>query len=484
MKRPMRRFAVIALIIIATVLSAWPLHARWPVALGGEELPTLAPLLGEVAPGVENLGTRGRVRATGYDRPILSAHLDQPARQELPTTEAIIEHDFARNGPSYIVTRTDYSDRLKQLTAQLVALQKQGKGMACSEQILIEARWLLEHTTAWTRLDAQLGKLGESLQNTDQNFATRQSPRDGAWGLCYDEWFLKLDATIDALNLLADHGKAIDYPLVFLQRIGSPDSLVTYLKGLLVSDIAETGIDQRDELGAVTGALSQMLFKPWLRRFIEENVQGFVITGAYIDAYQSFLDSWQDPSTGYWGAWYRSDGRLYKSADLSLTFHTISYRHGNVKYWTEIVDTTFAIKHFEYPYGWMHNGAYNHHNNYDVVKILRYGWPHMSDAQRERARSELKAMLRWCLTGPMQSDELFAVDPTFYSSPANYFYYGVSFLDEIGYLDKSRRFWTDQDFPDATSLCQTIKARLTSLNLDSPPAEAAMKKLEANCPAT
>ncbi len=245
MMRPVRRSAAVALIIITTVLSAWPLDARWPVALGGEELPTLAPLLGEVAPGVANLGTRGRVRATGEDRPVLSAHLDQSARQELTTTEVIIEHDFARNDPSYIVTRTGYFDRLKQLTAQLVALQKQGKGMACSEQILIEARWLLEHTTDWTRLDAQLGKLAESLQNTDQNFATRQSPRDGAWGLCYDEWFLKLDATIDALNLLADHGEALHYPLLFLERIGSLDSLITYLKGLLVSDIAETGIDRR-----------------------------------------------------------------------------------------------------------------------------------------------------------------------------------------------------------------------------------------------
>jgi hypothetical protein len=135
MIRPVRRSATVALIIIATVLSAWPLHARWPVALGSEELPTLAPLLGKVAPGVDNLGTRGRVRATGDDRPILSAHLDQPARQKLTNIEAIIEHDFARNDPSYIVTRTGYSETLKQLTAQLVALQKQGKGMACSEQV-------------------------------------------------------------------------------------------------------------------------------------------------------------------------------------------------------------------------------------------------------------------------------------------------------------------------------------------------------------
>jgi hypothetical protein len=107
----------------------------------------------------------------------------------------------------------------------------------------------------------------------------------------------------------------------------------------------------------------------------------------------------------------------------------------------------------------------------------------MSDAQRARARAELTAMMEWCLTGPMQSDELFAVDPTFYGSPAEFYYYGVSFLDEIGYWDKSERFWTDQDFPGASSLCQTIKARLTSLNLHGPPANAAMKKLEANCPA-
>lgn len=414
----------------------------------------------------------------------ISADSTQPTHQGFTNIEAIIEHDFAHYDPNYVVARARYADRLKPLTARLVALQEQGKGMACSEQILIEARWLLEHTTDWARLDAQLGRLAQSLQSTDQAFATGQSPQDGAWGLCYEEWFLKLDATIDALNDLADRGEAPRYPLGFLQRIGSTGSLLTYLEGLLVSNIAETGIDQRDELGAVTGALSQMLFKDHLRRFIEVNVEGFVLASAYVEAYRGFLDSWQDPATGYWGAWYRSDGKLYKSADLSLSFHTISYRRGNVQRWPEIVDTTFAIKTFEYPYGWMHNDAYNHHNNYDVVKILRYGWPHMSDAQRQRARSELEAMLEWCLTGPMEPDELFATDPTFYSSRGNYYYYGVSFLDEIGYWDKSRQFWTYKDFPGAALLCHMIKAKLRSLDLNGPPAEAAMKKLEANCSAT
>jgi hypothetical protein len=302
--------------------------------------------------------------------------------------------------------------------------------------------------------------------------------------VCFDEWFLKLDATVEALNSLAAQGTAPRYPLLFLQRIGSADTLPAYLEGLLISDIAKTGINQRDELGAVTGALSQIFFKDDLRRYIEENTQDLVIDGSYIDTFRRFLDSWQDPSTGFWGAWYLSDGKLYKSTDLSLTFHIISYRHGHVEHWPEIIDTTLGIKNLEYPFGWKHNGTFNHHNNYDVVKILRYGWPHMSDTQRERARADLRAMVDWCLTRSHHSDELFAVDPTFFSSPADYYYFGVSFIDEIGYWDKSRRFWTDQDFPGAASLCRTIKARMMSLNIRGPSAYAALEKLNANCPAS
>jgi hypothetical protein len=229
----------------------------------------------------------------------VSVDSDRSARQEFTIIQAIIKHDFIQYDSKYVATRARYANRLKPLTAQLVALQARGKDLACSEQILIEAQWLLEHTTDWPRLDAQIDELAPSLQITDQGFATEQFPGDGAWGLCYDEWFQKFDATVDALNSLADQGKAPRYPLLFLQRIGSADALTTYLEGLLVSDIAKTGINQRDELGAVTSALSQIIFKDDLRRFIEENAQGFVIAGAYIDAYRRFLDSWQDPSTGY-----------------------------------------------------------------------------------------------------------------------------------------------------------------------------------------
>lgn len=395
--------------------------------------------------------------------------------------EATLTGEFIQNDSDYIATQSIYAKRLAALTAQLVTLQEQGKRMPCSDQILIEARWLVEHTSDWVRTESQLEKLVNSFSDSDQNFADDQAPEDGAWGRCYTEWFMKLDATVDKLNELADQNETPEYPLSFLERIRSSEALFTYLKDLLVSDIARTGKDNRDELGAVTAALSQIFFKAPLRILVNANLSGWTIDEQYISAYRIFLDSWQNHDTGYWGAWYRSQGKVFGSSDLSLTFHVISYRDGQVPLWSNIVNTTLSIKNLEYPYGWMHNGRYTHHNNYDVVKILRYGWPHMNQDQRERSRAALDDMLTWCLSKPMREDTLFAIDPTFYSNPANYFYYGVSFLDEIGYWDASRRFWTDRGFPEAHSLCTLIKSKLVSLNFNAPAARAALRKLEASC---
>ena len=410
---------------------------------------------------------------------------DEPRRPQLAVDAEIqgaILQEFELHDPSYLQRRAAYARELAPLTERLIALQEEGKDMTCSEQILIESRWLLEATTSWRRFEIHIDRLRRSMETTNQAFAQEQSAKDGSWGTCYEEWFLKLDATVTALNDLADRGESPSYPVSFLDRIRNPKVLRSYLGDLLISDVARSGIDQRDELGAVTGALSQLLFKEQLRRYVDVPAKGFAIDEQYAEAYRRFLDASQDPSTGYWGAWYRVGEKLYKSADLSLTFHMISYSNGKVRLWPQIIDTTLAIKSLEYPYGWMKNGSYNHHNNYDVVKILRFGWPHMTEEQRERSRAELAAMLAWCLQPPMNPKTHFAVDATFYSSPGDYYYYGISFIDEIGYWDRSKRFWTSQDYPGALDFCRSIKARLLELKLDTPPARAAKEKLEMNCP--
>lgn len=396
--------------------------------------------------------------------------------------QQIILREYERRDPDYLQKRDANASKLAPLTERLVAIQEEGKDMTCSEQILIESRWLLEATTNWRRFEINIDRLKRSMETTDQAFAQGQSANDGSWGPCYEEWFMKLDTTVTVLNDLMASGQSPLYPLSFLERIRDPEDLRSYLDDLLISDVAGSGIDQRDELGAVTGALSQLLFKEGLRQFVDAPAEGRAVDESFVEAYRRFLDISQDPITGYWGAWYQVGGKLYKSADLSLTFHTISYSQGKVRLWPQIIDTTLAIKSLEYPYGWMKNGTYRHHNNYDVVKLFRYGWPNMTADQRRRTRAELAAVLAWCLQTPKDPKAPFAVDPTFYSSPGDYYYYGVSFFDEVGYWDRSRRFWTDQDFPGASDLCRSIKASLKKSKLNTPPARAALQKLEKNCP--
>jgi hypothetical protein len=239
----------------------------------------------------------------------------------------------------------------------LLAAQAGGNAMACSDQIYIEAKWLLHHAADWPRLDRRLDELESSLENRDQHFALRQSPENGAWGACYEEWFHKLDASIDGLNALVEQGAAPEHGFAFLDPIRTPERLIAYLDRIRVSDIARTGRDTRDELGSVTTVLSQILFKKRLRKMFAKHVRGFALTDAYIEAYQRFLDSWQDAETGYWGAWYRFDGKILKSADLSFTYHTVTYRRGRVNHLPRIVETTLAIKDTAYPYGWLHDGG-------------------------------------------------------------------------------------------------------------------------------
>ena len=83
-----------------------------------------------------------------------------------------------------------------------------------------------------------------------------------------------------------------------------------------------------------------------------------------------------------------SGGEIIRAADLSQTYHTVTYREGAVNHWPQIIKTTLAIKDLQYPFGWRHHGQYNNHNNYDVVRILRLGWPYMTSAEIDQSPDE------------------------------------------------------------------------------------------------
>jgi hypothetical protein len=397
----------------------------------------------------------------------------------------IIKADFTRYDHDYQRKREADGRILQNLAARLAAMQAEGNEMACSNQIFMEAKWLYHYTTDWARLNRHFSQLAESLKNPNQAFALRQSPENGLWGPCYEEWFLRIEATFEALQGLYDRGQTPEYPILDLGPLSTPTGLKRYIESLLISDIAITGRNNRGELATITTVVTGASFKTYLIDFISRvlarSPKEVPEYASFAAAYEEILAKWQDPQTGYWGAWYRSNGRLYRTADLSMTYHTVTYRNGEVDHWPAIIETTLDIKDEPYPYGWQHNGELNNHNNYDVARLLKLGWRHMSDSEKSRATKEIRSMLEWTLTHSLKTDGRFDVDPTFFSSLAAEYYYGVSFLDQIGYWSKAQRFWTADEFPNATQVCELIARRLTGLPPHQWETQGALRRLNSNC---
>lgn len=126
-------------------------------------------------------------------------------------------------------------------------------------------------------------------------------------------------------------------------------------------------------------------------------------------------------------------------------------------------------------------GQYNNHNNYDIAKIYRFGWPHVRESERAHISKQIQAMLDWSLEESVTLDGQFKPDFSFSNSLADEYYFRVSFLDVIGYWRKKKRFWTDQSFEGADALCCSIKARLGELNLNSWASRGAMERLQDSC---
>ena len=389
---------------------------------------------------------------------------------------------FCTFDPYYIAQQKTYAAKLSPLQEKLIAIQKTGNSMAASDQKMIECKWLLQYTADWEKLDSKLDDFASSLKNPDQAWAEKQVATDGSWGPCYDQWFLKVDAMIDAVNTLADAGQAPEYPFAFMAPIATPDKMIAWLDGQKTTKIFDDGLDRRDALGAVAAALSQMCFKSEIRDYFKANVKGFDLTDDYISAYKTWLDDWQDDQSGYWGGWFDTkDQGVLKSSDLSLTFHNISYQYGKVDLWTQIFNTTLAIRDDAYPFGWKHNGDFNNHNNYDVTKIFDLGWSKVDGTTQNAASRDIALVLHWCLTKSMTPDGGFIDDPTFYNSVGAAYYYGVSFLDQAGYFGTTAPFWTDKPFPDGPALCCKIQKKIKSEGLDDDEAKAALEKLVDAC---
>jgi hypothetical protein len=354
---------------------------------------------------------------------------------------------------------------IRALEAQLDRDEAAGRDASLLRQAVGELHWRLQYTGDAAAASATLERLRAAA-------ALAQPPsgllpdEDGSFGAGTEVWFLKLDASVD--RMLADDFAAGDRPPRFLDRVNDPDRLGHYLDSLVVSRLAEDGIDHRKELNFATADLVRLI----LRR----RPPGYPWRPGLDAVIRRFVARWQDPTTGFFGADYEITGQRWRTADLSMTFHMARYLEGRIGHWQQLIDTLLSIRDDRYPNGWLDDEGITSHNNYDVAVLFQLGWDHMRGDQRRRAQHEIHRMLSWCLETAIAADGAVVARAVGESLPESY-YFTVAFLDTVGFFDPAKRFWTERGFPETAALKGCLEHHILQLHQGSPMARMALERL-------
>lgn len=358
-----------------------------------------------------------------------------------------MERDFLAYDPHYKEEKQKRIERIRTVARKVLDQESSGQKTACSHQILFEAMSLIISSSDFKFIDQRLQDAETSLTHPEmQAKAETSDPSDGTWGACYVEWYLRVGASYDQLRKSRDpSSKASPLPR-WLDRIATSDKLKHYLISISASDISHTGIDHEREFNDMLAILARMLIRD--RTFsVDPELKATLL--------DLILHWFRNPETGWWGESYSRNGHIEFVDDLSITFHLVSYLEGRVPDMPKVINTALVVKDLDYPVGWLWKGHYWNHNNMDVVTLFQYGWASASDKQRKTMQAEIEKMLHWCLTESLQPDGSFQpnlADGSLEESME----YGVSFLSRIGFFDTSKRFWTNQDFPQA----EEVRARI------------------------
>lgn len=354
---------------------------------------------------------------------------------------------------------------IRTLEARLDRDEAAGRDTSLLRQTVGEIHWRLQYTGDAMAATAALSRL-RALAAVAEPPSGLVPDEDGSFGAGTEVWFLKLDASVD--RMLADDFTTGDRPPRFLDRVNDPGRLEHYLDSLVVSRLAEDGIDRRKELNFATADLVRLI----LRR----RPPGYPWRPGLDAVIRRFVARWQDPATGFFGADYEIAGQRWRTVDLSLTFHMARYLEGRIGYWQQLIDTLIRIRDDRYPNGWLDDEGITNHNNYDVAVLFQLGWDQMRGDQRQRAQHEIDRLLAWCLGTAIAADGAVVARAVGESLPESY-YFTVAFLDTVGFFDPAKRFWTDRGFPKAASLKVRLERQILQLHQGDPMARMALERL-------
>jgi hypothetical protein len=382
--------------------------------------------------------------------------------------------DFRKFDPAYPEKKDRFSKELDVLQADMIAQQRKGRKTFCTRQIFLECRWLVYRTADFARTERRLNDLRQMLARKSDPMERTQVASDGSFAPCAEAWWLRMDMSCDELITLGLKWEEPKYPLKLLDRINSPEKLLAYLDSILISDVAKTGVNNDLELNMAAADLERFILFEGTMKEIPTKIE------FHKDLKRTLLDyednKWQDPKTGFWGAWFVApDGSIVKTCDLSTTFHLVNYRNGEgIQHWPELIATTLAMRNGRFPFGWLEEAQYmSNHHNMDVATLWRFGWQHATPEERKQIAEAIRQMMDFCLHQSLQPDGSFKAPEEDTLSSA--FYFGVGFLREIGYWSKSKRFWTDLAFPESKEIRKRILDRIDAMKLDD--SEASWSKM-------
>jgi hypothetical protein len=349
------------------------------------------------------------------------------------------------------------------LEARLDADEQAGADRSCLRQAVTELRWRLSSTgdvDGAERVRDRLRALAAASTTPPGN------PQDaeGSYGPCVEAWFWRLDASTD--RFLTEGAPPVAPR--FLDRVNDPARLDAYLRGLLTSDLTQDGIDHRKELNIASADLVRLVLR---RRPL-----GYEWHPGLELVVRRFIADAQSPTTGFFGERYRSGDAIVETDDLSMTFHMARYMDGAIGHWPELVDHLIAIKSRQYPHGWLDADGMTSHNNYDVATLFRLGWPKIRADQRPAVATELTGLLHWTLGTALTPDGGLRTRADGESWP-DALYFTAAFLDEVGFLDSTKCYWTDRPLPDPTRIRAGLVEQAARLPPDDPMGKAALERL-------
>lgn len=263
-----------------------------------------------------------------------------------------------------------------------------------------------------------------------------QDKETGSWVKYPTHDHIEIERASFITTHLRENTKKPKYYLRFLEKYSSKQKLKDYFYQLL----HDYDHNNRKELNVCFTVLI---------RVYKNTKDYFPWEAGWLETYFELIQEWQDPETGFWGPWIKKDGRIEKLSDLSITFHLLrrylnsdgTRRTGSprLNYPEKIISTVFSLKEKEYPYGWLEEGSWSTHHNFDVALILVTLFDYMTESQKQETRELFQQFLDWTFGECYLDGGFIGMLPKNKIPYIKDTYFGVQLLNHIGYFDSDIR---------------------------------------------